>query len=91
MIRLLIFFIVLVMLPFIFIIGSILIIVMMILIKFNIIKFPLKMTAQMGDIMRQKKPFSESTMNQLSCKHHNLEQKQDILLCSDCGKIIEHI
>lgn len=34
--------------------------------------------------------FTKATLSQFSCKHHNLEQTQDVLMCSDCGKIIQH-
>jgi hypothetical protein len=57
----------------------------------NIIKTPFGAFKKMHDLketMQQKKSFTEATLRQFSCRHQNLEQQNDILICSDCGKII---
>jgi hypothetical protein len=90
MIRLLFFFLIVVVFPLLLISGIVLSIIFAILMKFNIIKSPFGFKTKIETAVRRKKSFAEATIRQLSCKHQNLEQKETLLLCSDCGKIIKN-
>jgi hypothetical protein len=73
------------------IILAIISIVFYILFKLNVIKNPLDIASKINNMkhnIKNKKSFAEATLRQFSCKHQNLEQQKDILICSDCGKII---
>ena len=92
MIRLVMFFLFLLMLPLIIMLVGIFFVVIYALIKLNFIKAPFNIKTKihnMRDTVNPKKSFAEKALRQFSCKHSNLEQKNDILLCCDCGKIIQ--
>ena len=91
MMRLFFVFLILIIFPFLIIGGAVLAIIFTLLVKLNIIKSPLNLKTKMEAMVKRKKSFTEATMAQISCKHQNLEQKDTVLLCSDCGKIVEHI
>ncbi len=90
MIRLLFFFLIVVVVPFLLIGGILLSLIVAVLMKFNIIKSPFGFKTKIETGVRRKKSFAEATIRQISCKHQNLEQKDTLLLCSDCGKIIKN-
>jgi len=74
------------------ILGGILL-VLYVLIKFGIIKpafiFNHIFSSNFANTASEKyNSFSRATFSQITCKHQNLEQKDSLLLCSDCGKII---
>lgn len=91
MLRLIIIVLFLFVLPFIIIFSIILIGITFLLIKFNFIKSPIIFKTNGHNHSKQDhKSFTQKIFYQLSCKHHNLDQENNILICSDCGKIIKH-
>ena len=90
MLRIFLFFMILVLLPIIIIVGGFFVLIIYILVKLGIIQSSFLSNNKFKTAMSDKKSFTEKTLRQVSCKHQNLEQKNDILLCSDCGKIIQN-
>ena len=77
------------MLPFIIITVMGISIIFYILFRLKLVKTNFKIN-DIQNILKQKKSFTETTIRQFSCKHTNLEQNNHVLLCSDCGKIIQN-
>ncbi len=75
------------MLPFLLMIFLVVAIPVYFLIRFNIIKTPF---SNMMSNHQFANNFKEQFTQKISCKHQNLEQREQTLICSDCGKIIQH-
>jgi hypothetical protein len=98
MIRILIFLILLILFPFILFFVLLFGLTIYFLIKFGIVKPIFSFKTATGYFFKDKsqptneaqKTFLKTSLQQISCKHHNLEQKQAILICCDCGKIISN-
>lgn len=60
------------------------------LVRFGIINPAFILNSKIFDTLKNRKPFFETSFRQVSCKHNNLEQNNSVLICSDCGKIIQH-
>lgn len=60
------------------------------LLRLGLIKSSLIFNSKVFEVINQNKSAFHTNFRQINCKHHNLEQREDIIMCSDCGKIIQH-